>query len=164
MSPSIVVPVDKRDSIMRRPQPEFGWQLLGWLGFALATVGTVDLALTWIPLRIGTPEWEFATVSGTLNGMPVLAMGLGLMMGSAVGSGTVWLARTMAVVFGVLALLLIAAALLFATNIPMALRSVQNPVALEGLKKVIAKTAVQSALFPLIFAILAVKGWRWAVR
>jgi hypothetical protein len=164
MTPSIVVPGDKRDGV-GRPQPDFAWQLLGWLGLALATVGFVDIALSWYPPHMGTPEWEFATVSGTLNGMPVMAMGLGLILGSALGTGTIWLARGTAIVFAVLALLIVVAALLFATNIPIALRSVQNnPVALEGLRKVIAKTAVQSALFPLIFAVLAVKGWRRAGR
>jgi hypothetical protein len=56
---------------------DFGWYLLGWIGLAFALVGGFDLALIWIPLGFGNPEWEFGTVSATLDGLPVTTLGLG---------------------------------------------------------------------------------------
>ena len=50
--------------------PPVAWDLLGWLGFALFVVGGADFLLTWFPERFGNPEWEFGTITASLNAMP----------------------------------------------------------------------------------------------
>ena len=142
------------------PAPDFGWDLLGWIGLVFTAVGGVDLLLTWYPMNFGNPEWEFGTVSAALDGLPVLTLGLGLLMGAGVARGQRWLVRTMAVVLVVLAVLILAAAILYLTNLPIALQSVTQPVIRTGLKKAIAKAAGQSVLYPLAFGWIALKAWR----
>ena len=144
------------------PAPDFGWDLLGWIGLVFAAVGGVDLLLTWYPMNFGNPEWEFGTVSAALDGLPVLTLGLGLLMGAGAARGQRWLVRTMAVVLALLAVLIVAAAILYLLNLPIALQSVTQPVIRTGLKKAIAKTAGQSVLYPLAFGWIAWKAWRHA--
>lgn len=52
-------------------------------GIAITLVGS-DLALLWIPARLGTPDWEFGTVSTTLDGMPLGTVGFALIAVGAV--------------------------------------------------------------------------------
>src|SRR5207245_6313338 len=56
------------------PAPDFGWLLLGWIGLAFALIGGGDVLLTWVPMHFGSPEWEFGTITSSLDGMPVLTM------------------------------------------------------------------------------------------
>ena len=144
------------------PAPDFGWDLLGWIGLVFTAVGGVDLLLTWYPMNFGNPEWEFGTVSAALDGLPVLTLGLGLLMGAGAARGQRWLVRTMAVVLALLAVLIVAAAILYLLNLPIALQSVTQPVIRTGLKKAIAKTAGQSVLYPLAFGWIDWKAWRHA--
>lgn len=133
------------------------WSLLGAVGVAFAVVGFTDVALAWYPTAVGNPEWEFGTVSATLNGMPVPALGLTLMAASAVHAGRRWQAILVGVVAVVLALMLTGCALLFALNIPAALNAVQQPFIRVGLLKGMAKAGVASAAYVIYFAWLA---WR----
>jgi hypothetical protein len=68
----------------------------------------------------------------------------------------------MAVVFAVAALVILLAAVLYATLVPMAIQSMTDPVILLGLKKAIAKTTVQAVVYPVVFVWIAVKAWRHA--
>jgi hypothetical protein len=140
--------------------PDFGWYLLGWVGLVFALVGGTDLLLTWYPLNVGNPEWEFGTVSATLDGLPVPALGFALLLGAGVAGGKRWLVRTMAVVLVLLAAVIVLAAVLYATNVPIALQSVTDPLIRTGLKKAIAKTTTQAVLYPIAFVWIAVKAWR----
>jgi hypothetical protein len=140
--------------------PDFGWSLLGLLGVVFFAVGGVDLVLTWYPPNFGNAEWEFGTVSASLDGLPVLTLGLGLLLGAGAARGQRWLMRSVAVVFVLLALLILVWALMYATNIPIALQAVTQPAVRTGLKKAMAKTACQSVLYPAAFALLAIRAWR----
>ncbi|HEX5829438.1 MAG TPA: hypothetical protein VFY16_00565 [Gemmatimonadaceae bacterium] len=133
------------------------WTLLGAVGVAFTVVGFTDVALAWYPMAVGNPEWEFGTVSATLNGMPVPALGLTLMAASALQAGRRWQALLAGVVAVVLALVLTGCALLFALNIPAALNAVQQPFIRVGLLKGMAKAGVASAAYVIYFAWLA---WR----
>ena len=44
--------------------------------------GLGDFVIAWIPLRLGSPEWEFGTVASTLAGLPLATMGLAGLLGS----------------------------------------------------------------------------------
>ena len=142
--------------------PDFGWYLLGWIGLVFAGVGGVDLLLTWYPMQFGNSEWEFGTVSAALDGLPVLTLGIALLMGSGAARGERWLIRTMAMVYVLLAVFILIAAVLYVTNVPIALKAVTQPVIRTGLKKAIAKAAGQSVLYPLAFLWIARKAWRHA--
>lgn len=144
------------------PAPDFGWSLLGWIGLVFVGVGGVDLLLTWYPMQFGNQEWEFGTVSAVLDGLPVLTLGLALLMGAGTARGERWLVRTMAIVFVLLAILILISAILYVTNVPAALKTVTQPVIRTGLKKAIVKAAGQSVLYPLAYLWIARKAWRHA--
>ena len=48
------------------------------VGLAFLVAGGADLVLTWFPAAFGTAEWEFGTITQTLNGLPVPTLGLAL--------------------------------------------------------------------------------------
>ncbi len=146
------------------PAPHVAWALLGCVGLLLVVVGGTDILLTWYPLNIGDPEWEFGTVTASLNGLPSVTLGLALLLGNAVASGRRWTVLLVSSVFAVLVLWVMFAAFLYATNVPMALRSVQDPLVLRGLKKAIAKTSIQSVAYPVMFAYLSIHGFRHLKR
>jgi hypothetical protein len=142
------------------PAPDFGWYLLGWIGVVFTFVGGLDLLLTWYPPRFGNAEWEFGTVSASLDGLPVLTLGLALTLGAAAARGQRWLLRSLTIVLLILATLIGVWAVLYATNIPIALQAVTDPSIRTGLKKAIAKAAGQSVLYPVAFVWLAIVSWR----
>jgi hypothetical protein len=163
--PNVLIPEkEKPERPPLEPSPDFGWYLLGWVGLVFALVGGFDLLLIWYPLHFGNPDWEFGTVSATLDGLAVTTLGLALLLGVGVARGKRWLVRTMAVVFVAVAVVIVLAAILYATNMPIALQSMTDPLIALGLKKAIAKTTVQAFLYPVAFAWIAVKAWRHSAR
>jgi hypothetical protein len=56
----------------RNPVP---WRLIGAAGLTFGLVGWTDVLLLWYPLRVGRPDWEFATVSGTFDALPLATIG-----------------------------------------------------------------------------------------
>lgn len=161
-SPRVLVREDTegRKRSWRPPAPDFGWKLLGWVGGVLLIVGLLDLGLAFYPPMIGNPNWEFGTVSAQLNSLPVPMLGLALLLGAAVARGWILGTRVWAIVAIVMAVLIVAAAVLWALNLPLAFRSVQEPAARLGLKKSVAKSVAQSILYPVAFLWIGWQGLR----
>src|SRR5574338_443220 len=67
-------------------------------------------------------------------------LGLALLLGAAVARGWILGTRVWAIVGIVMAVLILAAAVIWALNLPLAFRSVQEPAARLGLKKSVAKS------------------------
>ncbi len=151
-----------RRSTVRRPAPavEQAWDLLAWLGLAFASIGMMDILLTWVPTGFGNPEWEFGTVSSSMNGLPLPAMGLSFILASGISRGRSWQIRGAAIAFAFVALALLAVGVLYLTVVPMAFQNVNNDLVRTGLLKAVAKAAVLLVLYPVLFASLAVVGWR----
>ena len=142
--------------------PDFGWHLLGRLGAAFAFIGLFDVVLTWIPLAFGDAEWEFGTVTSSMDSMPVATLGLGLLLGAGVARGKRNLLRGLSVLFIAIGFAILAAALLYVTEIPIALRAVQDAGLALAMKKAIAKTSVQLILYPVLYMWLGFTAWRHA--
>ena len=166
MTSSILVPGAKRDpgSSEQRSAPDAAWTVLAFAGAALALVGLLDLGLTWIPLRFGIPEWEFGTVTASLNALPVLSLGLAMLLAAGLARGRRRTVRTICVALGILAAWIVASALLYATNLPFILQAAGQPEIAEGLRKSLLKTGVQVVLYPTVFVSIAVYGWRQSSR
>lgn len=141
------------------PQPDVAWRWLGWLGLVLAVAGLTDLALLWVPLRLGSPEWEFATVVSTASAMPLVSIGFAAMLASAASTGRRWLLWVIGSVVAVGALVLVSVLVLFLTDVPMALRGTSGDAHL-GIVKATVKTVVLAGLFSSAYAIGAV----WSIR
>ena len=161
-APQILVPEEEIAAARRRlpPAPDYGWYLMGWLGLVFVIVGGCTLVMSWYPPLIGNPQWEFGTVSSTYDNLPITALGLGLLLGAGVARGIRWWTRIAAVVFLLLALIVIGGLVLYATNIPLALRSVADPLARSGLKRAIVKSLLQGVMYGGVFCILGVSALR----
>lgn len=142
--------------------PEVGWSLLALVGTVFLVVGLTDLGLAWIPARIGNADWEFGTVSRTYENLPLTTLGLALLLGAAAARGSRWLLVIVSIVCLLVAAGLLFAGVLYASNIPLALRTVTDPVPRSGLKRALVKGAVQGTLYPLVFFIIGVRGLRHA--
>lgn len=134
--------------------------LLGLAGAALALAAFFDLALAWYPIGIGNPEWEFGTVSATLNSLPLTTVGLVLALVSALENGYVIRTRVLSSLFLTLALLVLASAVLYALDVPLALRAVQDPLARMGLTKAIIKAFGLVVVYLVGFTWIAIASWR----
>jgi hypothetical protein len=134
------------------------WLVLGWIGLVFLTVGGADFALTWFPPSFGTPEWEFATVTQSFNGLPILLLGVGLLTAAAEQVDRRWWAHLGSGAALVLLLWVLAGFVLWALNIPLALQTVPDELAL-GLQKAVGKTLLQSLVYPAVLVYLLRGAW-----
>ena len=155
-APRIVASAGER----KKPRPidsSQTWYLLGWTALAFLVVGGVDFALTWYPPDFGNREWEFGTVTASLNGLPILLLGITLLLAASLRTGRRWWAVLSLVGSLVMLLWVAVGAVLWATNVPLALRSVPPELA-TGITKALTKTVVQSLVYPLLLAFLLVRS------
>ena len=137
------------------------WSLVGWLGIVLVVLGFVDIGLGLYPLAFGNSEWEFGMITGILNGFALPTMGFYLFLGSLIAGGKRIGARVTALVMVVVAATLVALGLLYATAIPLALKSVAgNALLALGIKKALVKAGVLLVGYLALYVVGAVRGWR----
>lgn len=136
------------------------WPSLAAAGWLFVVVGLTDLALAWYPTQFGSPNWEFGTITVTLNGLPVPALGLTLILCAALAEGHRKATRAVLVVLVLLAVVLLMLGVLYATNAPIGLRTITDPVAHSGLKKAIVKSVVQLLAYPAASFYLAFRLWK----
>lgn len=160
--PRILVKSEASSRTVLQPAPDTGWYLLGGIGFAFALVSGADLVLAWYPLVLGSREWEFATVTSVLDGLPLLAMGLVLSFAAAVARGSQGLVKFWSVVLVALAIVLLGCLALYTRTIPAALTAVTEPVLKLGLVKSITKTVLQGVGYPVAFLWTGIVGWKHA--
>jgi hypothetical protein len=133
---------------------------LGLTGAVFFLIGSLNQWLAFVPVHIGSPEWEFGTVSSYLDALPLPALGATLFMASGIAQGKRWMVRTGSVLLVLMAGLILALVVLYATDIPLALKSVSDPAIRLGLKKAIVKALGQGLGYPVVFAVIAVKAWK----
>lgn len=145
------------------PDPFTAWRWIGWFSLMLTLAGLSDWVLAWTPLRFGSPEWEFGTIVASLSGLPLLTMGFAGLLGSAVARGVRWQIILVAAIVLLFALLILGALVVFALDVPIALRTVQGPANL-GIRKAIAKTTMLGLLFAAGYIVAAIVAFRHARR
>jgi hypothetical protein len=139
-------------------------------GVLLAIAGWVDVGLFYYPVRFGEAEWEFGIIAQTFDAMPLPTLGLVLLaLGIRARSGSIAWSRGAAIIFAVVALLCLAALVLFALDIPLAFRAMhragaqatqQSALISSGLKRGMAKVILFSVCYATAYALLAFKMWR----
>jgi len=140
------------------PAPDFGWTLLGVAGLAFFLAGLADISLAWIPLHVGNAEWEFGVVSRSLDSLPLPLLGISLVLAAGVARGKKFWSWAAVAVLALLALFVVIAAVLYVLDVPLALRSVQQPQVLAGLKKSIFRTGLQAVLYAVATGVLVWMG------
>lgn len=136
------------------------WKLLGWVGLLFSIVAGIDLLLTWYPFRMGSPEWEFGTITSFISSMPVFTMGVTLILASMVAQGHRNRARLLGSACLIFCVLMLALTAIYATNIPIALGAVSDPLIRLGLKKAIFRTLAAGVLYAIGFAVIGAIGWK----
>lgn len=136
------------------PKPETGWTLLRILGVVFIIAGGIDLALLWYPSRWGTPEFEFATITQFVAGLPVLTTGVVAVGISAVGRGQRGLQLAVATFALVAVAVLVFLAVVYATDVPLALR-VSTLEIKTGIKKAITRSGIQFVAYGVGYLALA---------
>jgi hypothetical protein len=139
------------------PMASAAWSLLGGIGVLLAVVGGADIALIWVPLAFGNPEWEFGTLTSTFDSLPVLTLGLGLALVATYDADATRVRRLIRTLFGVIAVALIAGGVLYLTLLPMALRALSDPAVQIGLFRAMVKTAIQAVAYPTLYLWIALR-------
>lgn len=142
------------------PAPDFGWQLLGLVGGVFLVMGLLDMAVAGYPLQFGNPEWEFGTIGAWLNGLTVPTLGLALLIGAAVARGWALGVKVWSIVLVVGAVIVLGLLVVYSLNLPLAFRTVTEPLVRLGLKKSVAKSVIQGLFYPTVFAIIAWKALR----
>jgi hypothetical protein len=140
-----------------------GWAVLGWIGLAFIVVGGADFSLVWFPPEFGVREWEFAVVTQSFNGLPILLLGVGLLVAASEQLGRRWWASVGYGVSGVLLLWILAGTALWGSNVALALSTVPVEVRI-GVQKAVAKTLVQAVVYSVVLVYVLGRAWRRRAR
>ena len=156
MKSKIVMKADAGDQPVRRESAaevirQAGLPILA-VGIATFLVGWSDILISWFPFRIGNQEWEFSTISRTIDGMSLGTLGVCLI---AIGAVMTRAKMVMRLALGLaaagVALLLVAAGL-YALTVPVAFSTA------DGAMRPLLRVAVlRTTWFLIIYLMLY--GW-----
>jgi hypothetical protein len=136
-----------------------GWKYLFVIGIALAVIGFINLALLFFPPRWASLDWEFGTLSGIVDGLPLVTIGVGAMCAAAVANGWVLTRRLMALLTILMALLMAVVGVMFALDVFAVLKVVQ-PAMKPTIKLAAVKTSLSSLTYFALYLALGVWTWR----
>jgi hypothetical protein len=165
----VIIPQESgRAATVERPTTAYlssayieGWRVLGWLGAVFVAMSMLDLFLGWIPIRFGSPEWEFGVVSATVGALSIPTIGLYFMLCSAISRERVGAAKAVGIAMVVMAVVLLGLSFFYLTTVPLALRTVAaNDTASLNMKKAILKWMVLFVGYEGLYIWGGIKGLR----
>jgi hypothetical protein len=137
------------------------WRVLGWLGAAFFAMSAIDLLLGWYPVRFGSPEWEFGTISATVASLSIPTLSLYLVLCSAIARERTNIVKVVGIVMIVMAVILLGLAFFYLTTLPLALRAVRtNDMASLNMKKAVLKWLILFVGYEALFVAGGLKGIR----
>lgn len=163
LSPAQRRPVSIETAALRPASraPIDAWRLLGWIGISFTMLGLLDIGLGWYPTAFGNPEWEFGTISGSLNALAIPMLGLYLVLASAIARSDRRTARIVAAFMGLLLLVLLGLGIVYVTVLPLAIKAVSgNALVSLGIKKAIVKAVMLGLADSVLLVVGLVRGWR----
>ena len=138
---------------------EMAWGVWALVGWALAIVGLADITLLYFPARLASVDWEFGTIAGTIDGMPLLTIGFGAVTAATAARGRRGWLRAVSVLQLLVVLALLTLLAVFASDVPVALRAVE-PALRPTLLKAIVKTLLMGSVYVVLYLSLGVWTWR----
>lgn len=151
MTGSKILVDDRKSSVGLVASPEQGWAALWWVGVLLTVVSLADIALAFYPARFGVMEWEFGTGASTIASLPLVAIGLAALLGSALARGRRGRVIGVVILLFVLAFATLGMLTIFMLDLPIALKSVTSPDIHLGIEKAVVKTVLLGVAFPIGF-------------
>ena len=163
--PRVVIQADKKSlNPIAVTAPRTAWRLLAWMGFLLAVVGLVDVALQWYPASFKSPEWEFGTVAGTMAALPLLTIGLMSLLAAFLARADRAGVVAMAISFAVMFVFVLGAFLLFLSDVPLALKASSATPMVITIKKSIIRTVIMAIGFGAAYLVAVVVSFRYLFR
>ena len=161
-APHVVIQSDGRArDPLTLAAPRTAWRLFGWFGVLLVVIGGSDIVSLWYPPAFNSPEWEFGTAAVTIASLPLFTIGVVVLLASFLARGRREAAIGMGASFALLFLLVGGVLVLFALDVPLALRVPAGP-ALTVIKKTIVRTALMGASYEIAFLAAAALAFRFA--
>lgn len=158
-TPKILMDQRGKPTPLMPADPHNAWRMVGWFGLLLFVAGFGDFILAFVPTAFGSPEWEFGTIASVFAGLPLTTIGLACVLASGLARGK----RNLVLATGLLLLLLSLAILVllvvFLTDVPVAIKTVQGEVLL-GIKKAVMKTVMLGVLFGVAYLYAAFRALR----
>jgi hypothetical protein len=142
-------------------QADIGWDVLNAIGWVFALVGVTDIGLIWHPFALANPDFLFGSVTSTMNGLPVLVLGLTFVTAYAAGFRLVQRLRFLGGLFLLVGVLILLAGFVFNRVAPIVLDSVDG-LTLVAVKKSVFKTTVQLVAYAVVCGVVGVKAIRLA--
>ena len=142
MSAKILLNEPGTGSAPLRASSATAWRAIGWFGLLLALVGLADALVNWYPMAWKSPEWEFSTIATTFGALPLVTMGFAALLGSVLARGSRVGVILMGVVLLIMGLAVLGLFVIFASDVPLALKAAAGSPASWVIKRGIARTAV----------------------
>lgn len=155
---SSLVGVTPERSQPKQP-PALHWKVLAATGLAITLVGCVDILLLWYPPAFGAPDWEFGTVSSTMDALPLVTIGAAVVAASSIAIGLRRVARSLALWCWIVVIALSSAFVLYLLTVPVALQSGDGAMQF-AIRKSIAKTSLFAAIYVVLYVWLGWYLWR----
>lgn len=130
------------------------------LGLILLLVGGIDILLAWIPLQLGNADWEFGTISMTLNVMPVPSMGLAILTAVGLVGQNRPILSLVASWSVLVSLSLLGAAVLYLLDVPLAMRAMEDPANRAALRTAVLKAAFSLLVYLVFHVFVAARSIR----
>jgi hypothetical protein len=137
------------------------WRLFGWFGLLLVVLGGSDIVSQWYPPAFSSPEWEFTTTAVTIASLPLLTIGVTILLASFLARAKREGAMLMGGVFLILFIGVGVVLVLFALDVPLALRAPPGPP-LTAIKKAIVRTMVMGASYEIAYFAAVILSFRYA--
>jgi len=137
------------------------WETLRWIGWIFFVMSMVDLALGWVPVNFGTPEWEFGTFSATFSGLAIPTLSLYLILAASLATDRPPSIKAVGWMMVLLGIALVGVCLVYLTSVPIALKSVAtNASVYLGLKKSVFKSLMLFVGYEILYVWGALRGLR----
>lgn len=159
MKEPVVVAQSHDHSVVDDVDNASGWKYLFLIGVGITIVGLIDVSLLFIPARFASLDWEFGTIAGLFDGMPLMTLGVGLMGAASVANGWIGTRRLVVVMALVIAVVIALLATIFALDVPAALKAVE-PAMRPAIKRASLKTGLMALTYFVLYLALGVWTWR----
>ena len=127
-----------------------------WLGLAAAVIGFADVVVGWLTVHLANLDWEYRTISSSLDSLSLATIGLGAAAVAATAKGWNGVRKSLGVLDLVIALWVVVMLVVLALDVPVVLKAVDaqaRPIIVRAVTKSFVEAIVLIAIYSII-------GWR----